>query len=312
MGNDKGQQGPTVIGSQPGQIEIKKVDAAAEVKVPWAQIWRLMLCDCAIYLALTGCVILAREWILALAALGMGGLVCWRLWRRTENVLAVGIMASIASSIALLVAVPLARQLWGWLLAHPMGVLQVWGIGFLVFVVIYPMIVGMYRYSVEIVDPSGPVPPRTAIAWPGPVLPWQVSRIFKALNPPKGPDPEVKTERLQVEMVQREGNNVRAMDTITLLTGPDAIVRGRMVAKWILGGAQISERGLAGKGRPLSGREEYQAFIDEMLDRGLAAWRNPSEHRQGIELTAVGRRVLEVIVGKNGHGEPAPLRSEGA
>jgi len=310
MGNN--DKGPTVIGSQPGQIEIKKIDAAAEVKVPWAQIWRLMLCDFAIYLALTGCLILAREWILALGVLGVGGLVCWRLWRQVGNWLMVGIVASIVLAIALVAGVPLARQVWHWLLAHPLGVLQVWGIGFLVFVVIYPMVVGMYRYSVEIVDPSGPVPPRTAIAWPGPVLPWQVNRIFKALNPPKGSESEVKTERLQVEVVERGNGNMRAMDTVTLLTGPDAIIRGRMLAKWILTGAQISERGLAGKGRPLSGREEYQAFIDEMLGRGLAAWRNPSEHRQGIELTAVGRRVLEVIVGRNGHGEAAPPASEGA
>jgi len=309
MGNDKG---PTVIGSQPGQIEIKKVDAAAEVKVPWQQLWRLMLCNFLIYMALTGIVVLAREMVLALVILAVSGVVCWRLWRQEGNFLIIGIIGSIGLTLALTVGVPLARELWHWLLAHPEGMVQVWAIGFLLAVVIYPMVIGVYRYSVEIMDPSGPVAPRAAIAWPGPVLPWHVGRIFAALNPPKGPDPEMKTERLQIEMVQREGDNVRAMDTITLLSGPDAIVRGRMVAKWILAGAQISERGLAGKGRPLSGREEYQAFIDEMLDRGLAAWRNPGEHRQGIELTSVGRRVLEVIVGRNGHGEAAPPRSEGA
>jgi len=310
MGNEKG---PTVIGSQPGQIEIKKVDAAAEVKVPWAQIWRLMLCDFAIYLALTGCVILAREWILALAALAVGGLVCWRLWQRSRDVLVVGTIVSIVLSIALLVAVPLARELWHWLLAHPQGIVQVWGIGFLVFVVIYPMIIGTYRYSVEIVDPSGPVPPRTAIAWPGPVLPWQVNRIFKALNPPKTPESQVVTERVQVEISHTNENGVKAMDRIDLLTGPDARRRMHEVAEMIIAGQPISERGLAGAGKPLAAGPEFRGFQDSLLERGLVVWVRPGSPTQGVILTAVGRAVFGRLArGGNGREEPAPPVWDGA
>jgi hypothetical protein len=297
---------PTIIGPGPGQVVVKKEDTATEVKIPWQQVRRLAWCTGGIYLALSACVILAREAVMPLAALAGGGFICWRLWRQTENWVIAAFLAVTFGTIGLVAGVPLSRQLWHWLIAeHWLVLLEMWSIGFLLVVVIYPLFVGTYRYTGEIVDPGGPTSPRTAIAWPGVIWPWQVGKIFKSLNP-QGAEPPARTERSQVELTWRtEDGNVRAKAIGTLLEGPDAIRRSKQLAKWILGGASISERSLAGKGRPLTGREEYQAFVEEMMGRGLAVWKDPSAHRQGIELTVVGRKVLASLAG-GGNGTAPP------
>lgn len=40
------------------------------------------------------------------------------------------------------------------------------------------------------------------------------------------------------------------------------------------------------------GVDEFRAFRSQLLDGGLARWKNPGAHAQGIELTMAGRQVM--------------------
>jgi len=57
-------------------------------------------------------------------------------------------------------------------------------------------------------------------------------------------------------------------------------------------GRDLSLASLAGPGKPLS-RSEFEALRDELISRGLAAWKNPNYHNQGATLTAAGRAVCK-------------------
>ena len=60
------------------------------------------------------------------------------------------------------------------------------------------------------------------------------------------------------------------------------------MARRVNAGVGFSHAGLAGPHKPLS-RSEFEALRDEFVARGLAVWRNPEAHGQGLELTAAGR-----------------------
>ena|SRR3990170_3213804 len=64
----------------------------------------------------------------------------------------------------------------------------------------------------------------------------------------------------------------------------------RRMGRRISAGVGFSHAGLAGPHKPLS-RSEFEALRDEFVARGLAVWRNPEAHGQGLELTAAGRAM---------------------
>jgi hypothetical protein len=69
----------------------------------------------------------------------------------------------------------------------------------------------------------------------------------------------------------------------------------RTVARAVLADQPLSESRWTGQGRPFS-RATFAEFRDELLERGLLAWRNPQAHSQGVEPTRAGRAVFRYIV----------------
>ena len=80
----------------------------------------------------------------------------------------------------------------------------------------------------------------------------------------------------------------------------------QVLAKRINAGASFSHAGLAGPGRPLT-RSQYETLRDEFIARGLAYWRSPAAHAQGVELTRAGRAVMEYFSYGNDSVTLAPL-----
>ena len=70
------------------------------------------------------------------------------------------------------------------------------------------------------------------------------------------------------------------------------------VARRLAAGSSFSHAGLAGPGRPLS-RSEYEVLRDEFIARGLAYWRSPGSHSQGVCLSRAGVAVMRHFASPN-------------
>jgi hypothetical protein len=70
-------------------------------------------------------------------------------------------------------------------------------------------------------------------------------------------------------------------------------------------GRPFSLRELAGRGRPLSGRAEFEELRDKLLELDWLQWRDPGNRQQGLDLTRPGRAALEAIA--EGRARPEEL-----
>lgn len=110
---------------------------------------------------------------------------------------------------------------------------------------------------------------------------WTVERIIG-----DDEEPEPLTPSLRVEIA--EDDNHWRVGRMPIPDGIDLVARG------VLRGRPLSEKEWTGSGKPLSQRQ-FRAIRDEMMECGLARWKNPGEPRQGAELTPAGRAVMRKL-----------------
>jgi hypothetical protein len=107
---------------------------------------------------------------------------------------------------------------------------------------------------------------------------------------------EPRTVRVQLEDVKENGHY--HVDIVDLPGSPKKL---QLFAEGLLNGAPCSEKQWAGKGL-LFGTQEFRTLKSEMQRRGLLAYVNPREPRQGLELTKAGRAVMKRLAALS----PAP------
>lgn len=86
----------------------------------------------------------------------------------------------------------------------------------------------------------------------------------------------------------QEGKQTLFMD---LPAPPDVL---RIFARAVLSGQPMTEGAWSGKGRLFS-KPEFILLRDELIDRKLAAWRNPKHHAQGCYLRKSGKYVFRQL-----------------
>ena len=64
-----------------------------------------------------------------------------------------------------------------------------------------------------------------------------------------------------------------------------------VLAAGLLAGRSFNQAAWTGAGGLFS-RAEFDQLRDVLIERGLAAWKNPNARAQGVELTAAGRAVM--------------------
>lgn len=297
--------------TDPGQYVIKKEDAAAETKTPWQQIKLLRHCIVCAYLGVTVCLVAIGKSVFVLLGLVIAAFAAWVSWRRTGSRTQAAIILLVIGTPVLIVGPPLLAERWPetFTLALLMTgffrwVLTAWAIGFIVCWTLIPAAFGVIRFGSEVVDPNGPTAPRTAIGWPGTIWPWQSKRIFKAMNPPEIEQVPAQLQmRTQVDVGYRTPNGYNRRDIVSFSVDPEIM---QVVARRILTGGTFSERAMAGEGRPLSGRDEFNTIREEFINRGLACWKNEEHHNQGIEFTQVGLQVLRHLAREDTEFSPYP------
>ena len=106
---------------------------------------------------------------------------------------------------------------------------------------------------------------------------------YKGPPPPPAPIPRVKIELGQIH----EGS--RQLDIIDLPATPDQL---RTLAQGVLAGRTFAEDVWA---PGLFSKPAFSKLRDEMVSRGLARWKNPNAHAQGVEPTAAGKAILRKL-----------------
>jgi hypothetical protein len=76
------------------------------------------------------------------------------------------------------------------------------------------------------------------------------------------------------------------------------------MARGVLNGRSLAEGTWSGRGGLFS-RSEFRTIRDELIERGLATWRNPRAKAQGVELTAAGRAVFRLLAELQGEKSDA-------
>jgi hypothetical protein len=90
---------------------------------------------------------------------------------------------------------------------------------------------------------------------------------------------------VSVEVVQPEQGRFRYLDL------PGSADELAELARGVLSGRTLSEAEWTGAGRPYS-RAEFRELRSQLIERGLASWRNERAPSQGVELTRVGEHVF--------------------
>ncbi len=288
---------PMVMG--PGQHVIKREDAGAEVRTPLQQTLRGALCNVIIYATLTMCALIIGKLSLVISGAAMAAVAVWLAWRWTRNMVGVGIVLTLSVSLLLVAGPYLAEMMWPdqWTLDH--WLVKGWAVGGLVLTLVMPFVNGSFRYLSEVADPNGPTAPRSAVAWPGVVWPWQGRQVYEELNYREEEPPARVTHTTKVEVAERApagGNGSGQRYTYARFDVDPA--RMRQVARALADGRAFSERALTGTGL-LAGRLEFNQVREEMLEAGLARWKVQQERRQGVELTSKGRAVMRGLAEKS-------------
>ena len=297
--------------TDPGQYVIKKEDQASETKTPWQQIKLLRRCVVGAYLGVTICLVLIGRVVFVLLGLAFAVFAAWAVWRRTGLRATAAIILLVIGTPVLVCGPPLLSERWPDTLTLALlttgffrWVATAWAIGLVVCWAMIPFAFGVIRFGSEIIDPNSPTAPRTAIGWPGTIWPWQSGQIFKAMNPPEVEQVPAQLQmRTQVDVGYRTENGYNRRDIVSFPVEPETM---QVVARRILAGGTFSERAMAGEGRPLSGRDQFNTVRDELIARGLAYWKNEEHRNQGIEFNKVGLQVLRHLARDGTEFSPYP------
>lgn len=100
---------------------------------------------------------------------------------------------------------------------------------------------------------------------------------------------EVEPQKVRVQLEDVKENGHYHVDIVDLPGSPKKLA---LFAAGLLNGAACSEKQWTGKGL-LFGMQEFRTLKSEMQRRGLLAYVNPREPRQGLELTKAGRAVMK-------------------
>ena len=93
---------------------------------------------------------------------------------------------------------------------------------------------------------------------------------------------------VSVEVVQPDQGRMQFLD---LPGGPDELAE---LARGVLSGRTLSESEWSGGGRPYS-KSEFRELRSQLIERGLASWRNERAPSQGVRLTRVGQHVFRKL-----------------
>lgn len=327
MGNGESKM---IIGAPGGggQTIIRKEGLREELTLPVQQWQALMVVRLLLAVAILGLIWLWSPWSVILAvpilvALGLVRLLRYISQERLDNLAPAARYGLPVVGLSLLVAwlvylgrlaveavwpaslgigsliVPL-RFVWHWraivrfLLSVPPGV-YIWTYRSLA-----------YRLVCEIADPNWPPPVKERLPDTGPALPGADLRSEQPAPPSKEMIEEMRkvlraeAQTLKIEISHQEQSGRRWLEYVHLPASDEQMAR---LAKLVLAGTPISERELAGGDLPLSGRDQFNAVRDELLERGAIHWRKPGTPQQGLELTTFGRVMLQRLAA-NGNGHP--------
>jgi hypothetical protein len=146
---------------------------------------------------------------------------------------------------------------------------------------------GMWGMWGELVDPGGPTAPRAATPRDKMITPFSKETYAGKVVPEEREElPQVQERVIRVEVPDQQGNERRAfLPDIAGLPG---------FARAASNGQPFNE-GTAKRFR--IGRDHWQVIRDQSLARGWLEWRDPNAHRQGLQLTRVGRAVFRHLGG---------------
>lgn len=99
-----------------------------------------------------------------------------------------------------------------------------------------------------------------------------------------------KATRLEVTIHSEKSKQIKMLD----LPLTDHVLF--TFARAAVNGLPISEREWTGEGKLTP--DQYRAFRDALIKRGLARWKHPLNHRAGWELTENGLAVMRELAGK--------------
>lgn len=82
------------------------------------------------------------------------------------------------------------------------------------------------------------------------------------------------------------------------------------LAGGVVSGTSLAESSWCGSGRPFS-KSQFHSVRNELVRRGLVAWRNVHAPSQGLEPTRVGRHVFERVYERSGNHLPELVGEDG-
>ena len=319
-----------VAGGTPGQIEIKEGGKAQELTLPLGQ-WRALLVVRLLLVISCGALFLVwAPWsFLALGIIVIALLLIVQVGRE-EGVWFVEARRGQDATAQVARAFVVACALIAWALMWDDLLMLTWPETLDLYFFTVPL---RFMWKIHVAVRLALSVPSAVLVWCYPELAWRLRAEIADSNwpptiAPRLPDtgpafphadvrssleeaiaPPPRTERIVVEETERERGMLRSMINRLVLEGSDAPEKVRQMAQLVVDdGMSFSEPEMAGRG-PLTG-PEFRRMRDDFLDWGWAAWRNPDNHREGVELTAAGWHVLRALAQGNGRSpHPTEKRS---
>lgn len=105
------------------------------------------------------------------------------------------------------------------------------------------------------------------------------------------------SETVRVEVVEHhnEAGDTSNVDSMRFFELPATRSALRHFAREALNGVELSERAMAGKGRPISG-PRFRNLRDSLIEAGYLRWASESDHRQGAAVTRKGAEFFQAVV----------------
>jgi hypothetical protein len=100
---------------------------------------------------------------------------------------------------------------------------------------------------------------------------------------------EPRTFRVEINQPHPGGLGGRRTSWLDVPVPPELFVSFALAA---VNGRPLTQGTWTGQGNPFS-RAQFDALRDRLIELGLAAWRNQTEHARGVVLTTAGRHVLQ-------------------